>query len=72
MYILKRFNHNGLNQFMLDNQSKSLIERFKSKKMIRFVPVHFFLHNMHLNGIKAGLPTYNGREISQIDARTVL
>jgi hypothetical protein len=72
MSVLKRFNHNDLNQFMLDNQPKSLIERFKSKKMIRFVPAHFFLHNLSLNDIKADLPTYNGREINRINARTVL
>jgi len=61
---LKRFNHNDINQFMLDNQRKSLIERFNSKKMIRFVPAHFFLHNLPLNGIKADFPTYYGRETS--------
>jgi len=64
MKFLKRFNHNGLNQFMLDNQPKSLIERFKSKKMIRFVPAHFFLHNLPLKSIKADLRTNNGRKTS--------
>jgi hypothetical protein len=72
MKVLKRFNHNDLNQFMLDNQRKSLIEGFNSKKMIRFVPAHFFLHNLRLNDIRADLPTYNGRETSQNDARTAL
>jgi hypothetical protein len=51
MKILKRFNHNDINQFVLDNQSKSLIKRFKTKKTIRFVPAHFFFHNVPLNGI---------------------
>ncbi len=49
---------------MLDNQRKSLIRGFNSKKMIRFVPAHFFFHNLPLNGTKADLPTYNGREIN--------
>ncbi len=62
MKVLKRFNHNAINQFMLDNQPKSLIQGFNSKKMIRFVPAHFFLHNLRLKGIKADLSTYNGRE----------
>jgi hypothetical protein len=55
---LKRFDHNDLNHFMLDNQPKSFIKGFKSKKLIRFVPAHFFLHNLPLSGIKADLSTY--------------
>lgn len=53
MNILKRFNHNDTNQFRLDNQRKSLIKRFKSKKLIRFVPVHFFFNYVHFNRLKA-------------------